>query len=350
MPKHDDLVRLSFFTDIGKAISTASTLNETLNQVMKQIGKIFAPANWSLLLRIPSTGELRFAVVIGRGEKELKGQVLPKGHGVAGWIAEHGEAIIIEDVSKDERFNSSMDEMTNFQTNSIIGVPLKSGNKVFGVIELINKLDGMSFDVFELSVLRTIADFAAIAIEKAYYVRALKRVAIIDPLTDLYNRRAFQQFLQREVDRSKRYGHTLAILMIDIDEFKAINDTNGHIIGDRVLKDVGTILKNGMRKADLVCRYGGDEFIIIMPEISYENAEHARNRIQQQISDYNSKADITISLSIGIYAGQGTDQEDILRFVDEDLYSNKTRNDEPYIGNVSVDLTDILNDTSQERS
>lgn len=348
MSGSEELVKLSFFTNIGKAIAAATTLNETLNQVMKQIGEIFAPANWSLLLRIPSTGELHFAVVIGSGEEELKGRILPKGHGIAGWIVENGEALIIEDVSKDKRFDSSMDELTDFKTESIIGVPLKSGNKVFGVIELINKLDGMPFDIFELSILRTIADFAAIAIEKAYYVRALKRVASIDPLTGLYNRRAFQRYLEREIERSKRSGKNLAIMMIDIDGFKKINDTYGHVAGDEVLKNVGSILQHGLRKADVVCRYGGDEFIVIMPEISEKNAKHAKDRINRQLEEHNDKAKIPISLSIGIHVGSGTDPETILKFVDEDLYDDKARNVERNIANFSENLTEMFDaDDSQ---
>ncbi len=342
MSDSEELVKLSFFTNVGKAISTASTLKETLSEVMKQIGEVFAPAYWSLLLRIPSTGELRFAIVIGSGVEELEGRILPKGHGVAGWIAENGEALIIEDVSKDKRFDSSMDELTQFETKSIIGVPLKSGSKVFGVIELINKLDGMPFDMFELSILRTIADFAAIAIEKAYYVRALKRIASIDALTGLYNRRAFQQFLDREIERSKRSGENLAIMMIDVDGFKGINDTYGHVAGDEVLKDVGSILQQGLRKTDVVCRYGGDEFIVIMPGISEEGAQHAKGRIRRRLDKHNEKSAISIGLSIGIHVGSGTDSDTILKFVDKDLYGDKALSVERNIDNLGENLTDML--------
>ena len=224
-----EYVQLSFFAEIGKAIASASTINETLKVVMGQIGDIFAPLNWSLLLRNPKTGELTFNVVIGSGVDKLQGVVIPKGRGIAGWIAENGQAIIIKDVANDKRFDSSMDQRVGFKTESIIGVPLKTRNRVFGVIELINKLDGKAFSPLELKTLITIADFTAIAIEKAYYYQALKKIALIDPLTGTNNRRNMIHFLEREIDRCHRMNTILSVLMMDIDKFKEINDNYGHV-------------------------------------------------------------------------------------------------------------------------
>ncbi len=340
----DDLVKLSYFSGIGKAISLASTLRETLEEVMQQIGNIFAPTYWSLLLKVPSTGDLRFTVVIGSGVEALRGRILPKGTGVAGWIAETGKEVIIEDVSRDSRFNSNMDELTDFTTESIIGVPLTSRSRVFGVIELINKLDGTPFTAFDLTLLKTIADFAAIGIEKAYYVQALKRVASIDPLSGLYNRRAFHRFMEREIERSKRTGASLAVMMIDIDRFKAINDTYGHTAGDEVLKECAELLQQCLRKADLICRYGGDEFIVVMPEISREGAEHARDRILADLKDRNEKAGIRFDVSIGLHESKGTDMDEIIQFVDKDLYENKTRGVERNIDRVDQHVNEFVTD------
>jgi diguanylate cyclase (GGDEF)-like protein len=342
MSATDDLVKLSYFSGIGKAITMASTLRETLDQVMQQIGAIFAPTYWSLLLKVPTTGDLRFTVVIGSGVEALRGRILPKGTGVAGWIAETGKEVIIEDVSRDSRFNSNMDQLTDFTTESIIGVPLTSKDRVFGVIELINKLDGTPFTAFDLTLLKTIADFAAIAIEKAYYVQALKRVASIDALSGLYNRRAFQRFLEREVERAKRTGANLAVMMIDVDEFKAINDTYGHAAGDEVLKEVAELLQQSLRKVDLICRYGGDEFIVIMPDVAREGAEHARDRILAGLKERNEEAGIRFEVSIGLHESNGTNEEEIIRFVDQDLYDNKTRGVERTIDRVDQHVDEFV--------
>ncbi|MDY7029695.1 MAG: GAF domain-containing protein, partial [Spirochaetota bacterium] len=148
----DNLVKLSFFSEIGKAITSANTVNQTMEAVMEQIGKIFAPTHWSLLLRDSKSGELKFTIVVGSGVEQLKGKVLPRGRGIAGWIAENGQSLIVEDVKKDTRFDPEIDRETSFTTNSIIGVPLKSRGTVFGVIELINKIDGTRFTALELSI------------------------------------------------------------------------------------------------------------------------------------------------------------------------------------------------------
>lgn len=342
MPDTEDLVKLSYFTNIGKAITSASTLRGTLEEVMRQIGTIFAPRNWSLLLRVPGSGDLRFAIVIGSGVNSLKGRVLSRGTGVAGWIAERGEEVIIEDVRCDPRFDPSMDQLTRFETRSIIGVPLKSQDRVFGVIELINKLDGTPFSAFDLNLLMTIADFAAIAIEKAYYVKALKRVASVDALTGLYNRRSFQRFLDREIERSRRSCEPFAVMMVDIDRFKSINDTHGHPAGDAVLKDVATLLRSALRAADLVCRYGGDEFIAVMPGANRERAAKARDRLFAALARRNRDAPIPISLSIGLHEATGDRTEEIVQFVDEDLYEQKQRRTERSIADVDEHLGEFL--------
>jgi diguanylate cyclase (GGDEF)-like protein len=327
----DDLVKLSFFSEIGKAIASTFTLQETVSCVMEQIGNIFAPSYWSLLLKKHATGELKFVHVVGSGVEDLNGKVLPKGSGIAGWIAEHGEAVIIEDVSRDKRFNPEIDKMTNFTTESIIGVPLKSRGKIFGVIELINKLDGSSFTSFELKLLQTVADYAAIAIEKCYYFRSLQRMASIDPLTGLYNRRFFHRHLEKELERAKRSGESFTLVLIDVDKFKTINDSLGHTAGDKVLIAIADALRKTVRKADVACRLGGDEFLILMPEAGVAHAEKLKKRVNAYIAKSGDELGIGFSVSFGIHEGTASKPEEALDFVDRRMYEEKERKSERYV-------------------
>lgn len=341
----EDLVRLSFFVEVGKAITSARTLDQTLREVMNQIGNIFAPLNWSLLLRDSKTGDLKFSVVIGKNADKIQGQVLPSGRGIAGWIASYGQAVIVEDVKDDPRFDSSIDEITGFKTQSIIGVPLKSGKRVFGVIELVNKMDGRPFTPFELKVLSTIADFAAIAIEKAYYFKALKKLATVDPLTGVANRRTFERTLEKEVERCRRYGSPLSMLMIDVDGFKNINDKYGHAAGDEVLKALADILTQNLRKADTVCRYGGDEFVILMPNTSEQMAERARTRILKHMDYYNDlETELPFNISIGRYTAGPEDAAEVFHHLDMDLYRQKDKKIEQRIENIEELLEDFLHE------
>jgi len=338
----NDLIRLSFLTEMGKDISSCKTVHETMNAVMNHVGIIFAPSYWSLLLRNPKTGDLKFEVVVGSGVEHMKGMTIPGGQGIAGWIAENGEALIIEDVNRDKRFFPGMDQMNDFKTESIIGVPLKNGQKVFGVLELINKIDGKSFTPLELQLLKTIADFAAIAIEKAYYMRALHRIATVDSLTGLNNRRSFIKYYQKESDRSQRTGRTFSVMMIDIDGFKKINDVHGHKTGDKVLIKVADFLRKHLRSADMPCRYGGDEFAILLPDTLQVEGENLKSRLYHYLSELNKKQAIKISLSIGVHESDGSSLKEMLHMADVKMYREKNRKSEMTIADMTEHLETVM--------
>lgn len=340
----EELVRLEFFTSMAKAIVSAGSLRETIQQVMHHIGKVFAAEHWSLMRRDRKTGELSFLVVTGSAGDHLRGKKLPRGTGIAGWIAEHGEPLIISDVSRDSRFNSEMDRIADFTTRSIIGVPLVSGNHVFGVIELVNKIDGQCFTPLELKMLTTIADFAAISIEKSYYVRVLKSVALLDPLTSLYNRRIFGKYLRHERDRLQRHGIHFSVIMIDVDDFKSINDLHGHVTGDRVLQTVAKIIKSSVRTVDIAARYGGDEFVVILPDSGIEAAEHAKSRIVHRLVTRNRDEEPKIALSIGIDEATPDTVDEIIDTVDKKMYEDKlSRGDEETsFGDMADHLQEVI--------
>ena len=344
----EELIRLSFFTDTAKSIASATTFGETLEQVMDNINRIFAPRNWSLLLLDSKTNELIFTLVTGsKNVKELQNRRIPADKGIAGWIASSGRSIIIEDVSSDDRFDQSIDETTGFKTVSIIGVPLKTRNRVFGVIELINKLNGDPFTPLELKILTTIADFAAIAIEKAYYFKALHRVATLDALTEVYNRRAFYQIIDREMERCRRLERSMAALMIDIDDFKEINDKRGHAAGDEVLRETSRILQKNVRKLDYVFRYGGDEFIILMPDTTLETAEEVKRRINAAMEVDQSEQENVFSASIGTYAGCPKSADELFDKVDAQLYAEKDRKKEASIADIAMHIGDFIEESEK---
>lgn len=344
----DELIRLSFFTDMAKSIAAATTFGETLEQVMDNVNLIFAPRNWSMLLLDCKTNELIFTLVTGNQKvKELQNRRIPADKGIAGWIASTGRSIIIEDVSDDDRFDHSIDEVTGFKTESIIGVPLKTSNRVFGVIELINKLNGDRFTPLDLKILTTIADFAAIAIEKAYYFKALHRVATLDALTEVYNRRAFYQIIDREMERCRRLEREMAALMIDIDDFKEINDKKGHAAGDEVLRETSRILQRNVRKVDYVFRYGGDEFIILMPDTTLAIAEEVKKRINAAMEFDPSRRELVYSASIGTYSGCPKSADELFDKVDAELYAEKDRKKEASIADLAMNIGDIIEETEQ---
>lgn len=266
------------------------------------------------------------------GEAEaakLRGRTIPKGKGIAGWIAENKQPAIVQNVDVDARFDPTMDELADFKTRSIIGVPLLTKNRVFGVIELINKLNGEPFTPVDLKLLTTIADFAAIAIEKAYYLRALSRVANIDPLTGAYNRRSFMRIVNREIERCHRHKSRCAAVMVDVDSFKQINDTHGHATGDAVLKHLSELMIASVRSIDYVCRYGGDEFIILMPDADEQTPETVKERITSALAGEDTSRPVDYGVSMGVYSGCPESLSEMLDAADVGLYAEKDRRQAP---------------------
>ncbi|MEA3421225.1 MAG: diguanylate cyclase, partial [Acidobacteriota bacterium] len=248
----DDFVELSAFVDVEVGISAVKTINEAMNRVMEKIGKIFAPVNWALLLIDKKTEKLYFKLVVGKNASKLKNKRIPKEENITNKVVKTGQPILIEDVQKDPKLSSRIDKITGFKAKSIIGAPLKVNDKIIGVIQLINNKNMKPFSPAEVKVLTTIADYAAAAIENVYYLSSLKNLANIDSLTGVYNKSNFDKQLNKEIERYKRYSHGLSIIIIDIDDFKKINDQHGNSVGDNILKDLARILKKNIRTVDIV--------------------------------------------------------------------------------------------------
>lgn len=291
------------------------------------------------------TGDLVFKIVIGANADELKEQRVKKGEGIAGWIAETGQSVIVEDVSNDARFAKRFDKSSGFETRSIIGVPLQTKNKVFGVIELINGVKKKNFTPYDMKLLTTIADFAAIAIEKVYYFDVYRRMAIVDPLTGVYNRRHFEHVLTLEVDNIGRYHYPVSLLMVDIDDFKRVNDKFGHLAGDKVLKKTAQIITACVRKVDTVARFGGDEFIVLLPHTDRKAAEHVRGRILNANKEFNqTRKLIPFGISVGLYSADSGSTEEVLAQVDMALYREKDKKGEREIEALQHAFQDFLED------
>ena len=292
----------SFLIELGKPLSKARTIKETLDTLMYQVGRIFQPQNWSLLLKDPKTGDMTFTIVVGNKKEELEGKKLAKGEGIAGRIVSTGESVIIEDVQSEEDFSKRMDKATGFTTQSIIGVPLKTDDRIFGVIELINKISGRTFTQLDLQMLSAIAEYAAIAIERSYYNQALKRIAVTDSVTGVKNRSGFEQMLRKSDQLNKRYGTKAAVIFVFLDNFRSLMETEGRAAGDRAAKLVASTLKESARKADSIFRYREDEFIVLMPHTGKDRAETAGNRFAGQIGKLQPQGAPLPEVSMKIHA------------------------------------------------
>ena len=246
--------------------------------------------------------------------------------GVGGWVARHNEAQLVNDMVRDPRVVTVPGTNEEEPQASII-VPLVVRGEVTGVLS-IDRMDGRLFDESELEPVKLFANLAAIAIDNASSYEEMQRQAISDGLTGIFNYRHFHETLRHEVGRAGRYGETFCLLMMDLDHFKAVNDTIGHQAGDEVLRAVAGVLRDCSRESDYLARYGGEEFTMILPRTYIDEAQTLAERIRAAVEELVvDGADLHVTMSIGVaaYPESALDSDGVLGAADAALLRAKTR-------------------------
>ena len=331
-PGKRQVQEVNIFHDVAKALTSSLNLDSILQTIMDKMAEYFRPDTWSLLMVDEAKEELYFAIAVGEAAQALKSVRLKMGEGIAGWVAGHGEPLIVPDVYKDQRFAKRIDELTRWKTRSIVCMPLKSRDRVLGVIQLIN-VRMEEFSDREVFFLQALCDYAAIAIDNARAVERIQELTITDDCTGLYNARHLYKMLEAEVYRSARFGYEFTVLFIDLDYFKRVNDTHGHLAGSRLLAEVGYMVKANLRLIDSAYRYGGDEFVILLPQTSKESALIVAKRLldvfraSSFLKAEGLKLNVRASMGVASFPEDARTAHEIIRQADEMMYAvkNSTR-------------------------
>jgi len=322
--------RLAILTDVVKAANSILEPRKVIEVVMEKIRQLIPSEAWSLLMVDEEKQELVFEAALGAKGRDVAAFRLKLGEGVAGWVAQTGKATIVNDAARDPRFTPRLDTRTQFETRSILCAPLVSRGRTIGVLEIINKLEGR-FTRNDLDLVLTLVEPCAIAIENAILFQRTEQLTITDDLTRLFNSRYLNLYLGREIKRCKRHGIPLSVIFLDLDGFKGINDQYGHLAGSGTLTEVGAILAEGVRESDILARYGGDEFVVVLPETPASGALVIAERLRRAVEEHRFlegqgiSARISASFGIATYPDHALSPEGLIQKADQAMYRVKER-------------------------
>jgi diguanylate cyclase (GGDEF)-like protein len=312
-------------------ISSTLELDEVLGLILQQLRQVIPYDSAS----VQQLQDGRLEIVACQGFEEpdkVVGLVFPLNRKFPNYHVVTTKApLAIEDVAQGyPHFKDEGDSYESGRIRSWLGVPLMVKDQVIGMIAL-DRAEVHPYTAEEIQLAMTFASQAAIAIENALLYQKTQRLAITDGLTGLYNRRHFYELLEREVESVNRYGDHLSLIMLDLDDFKAYNDTFGHLAGDALLKELAQLLTRDIRKVDIAARYGGDEFVLFFPRTDKKRAVILAERIRASVEGHPFPDEegltrtITVSLGVAVCPEDAAETEALVKAADVALLEAKKR-------------------------
>lgn len=308
-----------------RRLSRLGTVEAVARAVVRETAHLLGAERVSLALFNQADQSLTIAATEGIAPDALKGVRILPGDWVVGHVFASRRPVFVTDVATLPGFRSNS---AKYRTCSFAAVPLLAGSHAVGVLTVTDKRGHTQITRQDELVLRTIGSAAAVAVVAARAgdeVTRLGHAATIDSLSGLLNRPGFDNRLHQEVERARRQAGPLAVLMADVDDFKTINDTRGHQVGDEVLKFVGSVIRSSVRVFDVCARFGGDEFAVVMPNSDRDNAMLCAERIRQRLVERSANDQLpalTISIGVTVF-GEGDQVADLLARADQSLYRAK---------------------------
>jgi diguanylate cyclase (GGDEF)-like protein len=308
---------------ISLNLTSSLDLKTVLDVVVTEAMQLVQHAN-SAHIFLYTNGELTFGASLNNEGVRDVAHSMPRPNGLTTSVLQEGAQVIVEDISTHTLYK----DMPLAAEGSIIGIPLKFNNAIVGVMNLSRSVTG-SFTKAELRLLGLLADQAAVAISNANLHRELAQRANTDSMTGLPNRRALEERLQGELNHASRTKSQFAVVMMDLDGFKSVNDTYGHSVGDEVLRHVFNFLAERTRSADFLARYGGDELTLILRDSGLQEAQTVTRKVIDLMGKYSftlpGKPPIKLGITAGIafYPYHAQNAGNLLRAADAALYQAK---------------------------
>jgi diguanylate cyclase (GGDEF)-like protein len=313
---------LRLFHDAARALTSSLDLPTILRSILEQMERFFHPESWSLLMVDDEKRDLYYALARGVSDEALQNIRIPLGTGMPGWVALHGEPLIVTHEGVAARLSDGE------QRHSAICLPLRSRERTLGILQVTHPTPQTLTDD-AITFLYIVCDYAAIAIENARAVERIQELTITDDCTHLFNARHLAAVLPTEIERARRFDQPLGIVFLDLDYFKQVNDVHGHPAGSRVLAEAAEVITRTLRTVDLAFRYGGDEFVAILPQTPGPAAAAAANRLlvamraRRFLSLEGLSLHLTASLGVASYPDDADNAAALLERADQRMYSVK---------------------------
>ena len=276
---------------------------------------------------VNETGDYIEMVSHPEGTSWGMGGVLPVVGSGPGFVALNGRPVLRKDLVEEHRFLEDL-RLLEGGLRSYALFPLLSRERAIGVLALGSSCEG-AFDEGTLARLQPLADAVALAFENVRLFQKTRQLSITDEVTPLHNFRYFHQALDRELKLVNRYGGVLSLLFVDLDRFKPINDQYGHLRGSRTLREVGFLIRAAVRETDIPARYGGDEFVVILPQTDGPSAKVLAEKLRRLVEGHtflqeeNINARLGVSLGVATYPAEATTKEALIRLSDQRMYEDK---------------------------
>jgi diguanylate cyclase (GGDEF)-like protein len=308
---------LSFLNNISRTAISTEDAEQMLDDIVGEIQKNFRFDHIGIGILDYVTKDIEIRAEAG-ATAQAKGKRIPLGSGIVGRVARTGERSLVQKAGEGHM------QGVLPQSRSVLCIPITYGESLMGVLN-VESLEENAFSTQDVLILNTLGDLLATALHNAFVFQKLQQQSITDGLTGIKTRRFFWEALSSEWKRASRSGRPFSVVLIDLDKFKQVNDSLGHLEGDLVLARVGRLLEQKCRQSNVVARYGGDEFVILMPETGVEQAQALAERLRTWLAQDTMLAEhhITGSFGVASFPGHGFSAEDIIRVADAGMYAAK---------------------------
>lgn len=315
--------------NVAQVVVSSLELDEVLQNILHSAMAVIDMPAGSIALYNACTYELELHAHAGLSDNFIshdRWRVKPGG--LTHEILERGELFIINDTTKADFFNNPLAIKEGIQ--ALIAIPLKIHKRTIGVLYL-DDFQPREFLKEKLELLSILASFATMSIDHARLYERTQQLACTDGLTGLYNHRQFKKMFAEEVARACRYNKSLSIILFDVDDFKKFNDTYGHPNGDIVLQEMANMLRELLRDCDMIYRYGGEEFVALLPETALAEARKVADRIRifvetespRFLTQITKTRGVTVSVGVAAVPDDGNDAAGLLKTVDDLMYKAK---------------------------